>query len=176
MRRIQRALPEARFIHVIRDGRDVVLSRNRKSTRPKPVAFAAKRWKRRVIATRKRSRSVRHYIETRFEDVVSDTEAALRRICDFVELDFDPAMLAYDERAAERIGEIERELPANRGRRQLDADLRVAAHARASGPPDPTRAAAWRSDMSAEDLAAFEAEAGDLLDELGYARDGRLDD
>ena len=174
MRRIQRALPEAHFIHLIRDGRDVVLSRNRKSSRPKPVALAARRWKRRVIATRKRSRSVRHYTEVRFEDLVTDTETVVRRVCDYAELRFDSAMLGYHEHAVERVEEIERELPAKRGRRQLDADLRAAAHARASDPPDPARAAAWRSEMSAGDVAAFEAEAGDLLDELGYARDGRL--
>ena len=174
MRRIQRALPEARFIHVIRDGRGVVLSRNRKSSRPKPVALAARRWKRRMVATRKRSQSVRHYTELRFEDLVTETEAVLRRVCDFVELGFDPAMLAYHDRAAERIEEIARELPATRGRHELGGERRVGAHARASDPPDPTRATAWRAEMDPGDVGAFEAEAGDLLDELGYARDGRL--
>jgi hypothetical protein len=174
MRRIQRALPEARFVHVIRDGRDVVLSRARKSRRPKPVGLAAKRWKRRVIATRNRSESVRHYTEIRFEDLVTDTEPTLRRVCDFVELDFDPAMLAYHEHASERLDEIERELPARRGRHELDAEPRIAAHARASDPPASERVAAWRAEMSPEDVEAFEAEAGDLLAELGYARHGRL--
>jgi hypothetical protein len=112
---------------------------------------------------------VRHYTEIRFEDLVTDTEPTLRRVCDFIALDFDPAMLAYHERAAERLGEIERELPAGRGRHELDAELRIAAHARASDPPTPERVAAWREEMSPEDLAVFEAEAGDLLGELGYA-------
>jgi hypothetical protein len=169
MRRIQRALPEARFVHVIRDGRDVVLSRARKSRRPKPVGLAAKRWKRRVIATRNRSESVRNYTEIRFEDLVTETETTLRRVCEFIELDFDPAMLAYHEHAAERLGEIGRDLPARRGRYELDAEPRIAAHARASDPPAAERVAAWRSEMPPEDLAAFEAEAGDLLGELGYA-------
>jgi hypothetical protein len=174
MRRIQRALPEARFIHVIRDGRDVVLSRAGRSRRPTPTGLAAKRWKRRVIATRNRSESVRHYIEVRFEDLVTDTEATLRRVSDFIELDYDPAMLAYHERASERLGEINRELPAGRGHHELDAEPRIAAHARASDPPAPGRVAAWRIEMSPEDVNAFEAEAGDLLAELGYARHGRL--
>ena len=47
-------------------------------------------------------------------------------------------------------------------------------HARASDPPALDRVAAWRIEMSPEDIAAFEAEAGDLLEELGYARHDRL--
>jgi hypothetical protein len=170
MRRVQRALPEAHFIHVIRDGRDVVLSRARKSRRPKPVGLAARRWKRRVIATRTRSHSIRHYTEVRFEDLIADAESTLRGVCEFIELPFDPAMLAYHERAAERLTEIDRDLPARRGRPELEAAPRIAAHAHAFEPPAPERVGAWRSDMSARDLPIFDAEAGDLLGELGYER------
>jgi hypothetical protein len=178
VRRIQRALPEARFIHLIRDGRDVVLSRGRKSRRVVPIPLAARRWKRRILATRKRAEAVSHYLELRYEDLVLDTERTLGRACEYIELPFDPAMLAYHERAAERLREIDRELPAKRGRPQLGAQRRLAAHERASEPPAPERVGAWRSEMSARDRAAFEAEAGDLLAELGYevggGRHGRL--
>lgn len=168
MRRIQRALPEARFVHVVRDGRDVVLSQARKSRRPQPVGVAARRWKRRVIATRNRSETVRHYLEIRFEELVTETEPTLRRVCEFIDLPFDPAMLSYHEHAVERLGEIDRDLPANRGRRELEAEPRIAAHARAFDPPSPDRVGAWRDEMSADDLRAFETEAGDLLGSLGY--------
>jgi hypothetical protein len=168
MRRIERVLPEARFIHVIRDGRDVVASRARKTRRPLPVAVAAKRWKRRVIATRKRSEDVHHYAELHYEELVTDPEASLRRICGLIELSFDPAMLDYHEHAAERLGEIDRELPARRGRSRLEAGPRLAAHERAAQPLAPERAGAWRSEMPAADQAAFQEVAGDLLAELGY--------
>jgi hypothetical protein len=174
MRRIQRALPEARFVHVIRDGRDVVASRNRRSRDPLPVDVAARRWKRRVISTRKRAEGIAHYLEVRYEELVTEPEATLRRVCAHVELPFDAAMLRYHERSAERLAEIERDLPARRGRPELGAAPRVAAHARAGDPPAPERIGAWRDEMAPEDVSAFEAEAGDLLDELGYARQGRL--
>jgi hypothetical protein len=170
MRRIQRALPEARFIHLIRDGRDVIMSRARKSQRPLRVEVAAKRWKRRVVATRKRSEGVDGYMELRYEELVANPEAALRRVCELIELPFDPAMLAYHERAAQRLGEIDRELPARRGHRRLEAGPRLAAHGRASQPPTPERAGAWRTEMSPADQDAFERVASDLLAELGYER------
>lgn len=40
-----------------------------------------------------------HYLEIRYEDLVGDTEAALRRVCEFVELEFDPAMVNPPARA-----------------------------------------------------------------------------
>lgn len=178
VRRIQRALPEARFIHLVRDGRDVVLSRARKSRRAVPIPLAARRWKRRILSTRRRAETVTHYLELRYEDLVQDTERTLRRVCDYIDLPFDPAMLAYHERAGERLREIDRELPPRRGRPRLGARRRLAAHEMASEPPAPERVGTWRSEMSDRDRAAFEAEAGDLLTELGYeggdARQGRL--
>jgi hypothetical protein len=174
MRRIAKALPEARFVHVIRDGRAVVASRARRSRRPLPVDVAARRWKRRVVSTRNRSNRVEHYTEVRYEDLIGDTEDALRGVSSFVELPFDEAMLRHHERAGERLAEIDRDLPARGGRPDLGAEPRIAAHARADQPPDPRRADAWLDEMAAEDVAAFEAEAGDLLDTLGYARRGRL--
>jgi Sulfotransferase family len=167
MRRIQRALPEARFIHLIRDGRDVVLSQARKSQRPLPLDVAAKRWKRRVIATRKRSDGVR-YTELRYEDLVTDPEASLRRVCELIELPYEASMLDYHEHAAQRLREIDRELPAKRGHPRLEAEPRLAAHERAYGPPEPERASAWRTEMDDADRAAVEEVAGDLLAELGY--------
>jgi hypothetical protein len=173
MRRIQKALPEARFIHVIRDGRDVIASRARRAQRePLPVDVAARRWKRRVLSTRKRAEDVEHYMEVRYEDLVAGPEETLRRVCSFIELPFDEAMLAYHERAAERLAEIDRDLPARRGRHELEAQPRIAAHEHADEPPLAQRAGAWREEMSPEDFAAFEAEAGGLLADLGYEISG----
>ena len=35
-------------------------------------------------------------------------------------------------------------------------------------PPDPARAGCWRSSLTADEIAHFEAAAGDMLAELGY--------
>ena len=173
MREISRALSEARFVHLIRDGRDVALSRIRRALdEPPPVDRIARNWRRRIGAARKQARKLDHYLELRYEDLVTDTEPTLRRICKFAELDYDPAMLDYHRHAAERLEEMAGDLPAQGGKARRPGSERLAAHALASEPPRKERIAAWREQMSSADTAAFEEEAGDLLDELGYPRAG----
>jgi Sulfotransferase family len=174
MRKIERLLPEAHFVHLIRDGRDVRLSQLRRGTNPPGAGKHARRWKQRVQTGRRQGAKVPHYIEVRYEELVTDPEPQLRRICEFVALDFDPAMLSYHERAGERLGEIDRDLAAGqeladpRERPLFQAEERLEFHRLTREPPRPDRIAKWRREMPAEDLAAFERVAGELLVELGY--------
>ena len=170
---IERALPEARFIHLIRDGRDAAVSRAKRVLKePTPMYKVAERWRNRITRAREQGPRLGHYLELRYEDVVLDTESTLRRICDYIELPYDDAMLHYHERAAERMKEMHRDLPPEPGKPLRPADHRMAAHALTSEPPDPSRLGRWRSEMSPEDRAAFEQAAGDLLAELGYELEG----
>jgi hypothetical protein len=172
MPEIERALPEVRFIHLIRDGRDVALSVLPLSWGPDTVELAAERWVKRIGKARADSAKVRHYTEVRYEDLILDTEASLRRVCEFVELDFDPVMLRYHERAGDRLQEKARDLTRKDGSVQ-PAEARMRSHDLATEPPRADRVARWRSKMSAEDVAAYEAIAGDLLRELGYESGSR---
>jgi hypothetical protein len=169
MRTIGGALPEARFVHLIRDGRDVALSRRRRGMgEGKPLADTATLWRRRIENARQQARRLRgRYLELRYEDLIADAEPELRRVCELIELDYDPAMLCFHRDAGERLSELG-DLPAEGGRRGRAADERKAAHALAAQPPRADRSGAWRGQMSASDRAEFEAIAGGLLAELGY--------
>ena len=172
MQPIAAAVGEAHFVHVIRDGRDVALSRIRwrqkRSGKTPPVRRMARRWKEAITVAREQAREVEHYLEVRYEDLVSEPERTLRRICDFVELPFDEAMLDYHQGASERMAEIDRTLPGTSDRVELDGSQRLAKHEMATKPPEKERIFAWRRDMSPEDRSEFAAVAGKLLDELGY--------
>jgi hypothetical protein len=169
MRMIAGELPEARFVHLIRDGRDVALSRRARGMGAgKPIADTADRWRRRIEEARAQARRLRgRYLELRYEDLVTAPEPQLRRVCELIELDYDPAMLDYHERAGERLAELG-DLRAEGGRRGRQSSERRASHALATGPPTGARTGVWREQMSAADRAEFEAVAGDLLAELGY--------
>jgi hypothetical protein len=169
MEPIHEALPEARLIHLIRDGRDVALSRARRGFGKNAGGRrAGERWRRRILAAREQSQRLPHYLELRYEDLIEDPEGILRRVCDFVKLDYDPAMLRYHERAADRMAEMARDLPGRDGESVRPAEERMAAHAMTQKPPSASRIGVWRTEMSAEDAAEFENAAGDLLAELGY--------
>jgi hypothetical protein len=169
MGEIAGVLAEARFVHLVRDGRDVALSRRRRGMGAgKPMTDTARLWRRRIEGARRQARRLRgRYLELRYEDLVADAEPALRAICDLIELDYDPSMLAYHERAGDRLAELG-DLPAVGPRRARSAAERRSAHALAQSPPVTDRAGGWRKLMSAADRAEFEAEAGELLAELGY--------
>ena len=77
-------------------------------------------------------------------------------------------MLRYYERAEERLAEMHRDLPSDEGKPLRPADHRKEAHVLTSKPPDPSRLARWKEDMSPADVAAFESVASPLLTELGY--------
>jgi hypothetical protein len=173
MKKIQNTLPEARFIHVIRDGRDAGLSQNARIERrghrePIPPRELARRWRKRVAKAREDADEVEGYLEIRYEDLVSDPESALRRVCELVDLAYEPAMLSYHERAAERLEEMAAALPARAGRPEREAGERVAAHEMTTKPPTTDRVAVWKQEMSADEVAEFEQMAGYLLDDLGY--------
>jgi hypothetical protein len=173
MLEIQGALPEARFVHLIRDGRDVALSRMRRALgEPPPVWRIAENWKRRIETARQDAAELPHYLEIRYEDLVRETEPTLRAVCEYSELPWDPAMLEYHHRAEERLREMAGDLPARGGKALRPGSERIAAHALARERPRPERIGAWRDEMSAEDAAAFEEAAGDLLADLGYLAPG----
>jgi hypothetical protein len=151
--------PEGRFIHIIRDGRDVALSLMDVRLGLGHAREAALLWRARVRAARRAGALLgpHRYQEVRYEDLIDDPEGVLTSLCSFIDLDFEFGMLRY----LERIGDIPD--PA------LGVRYRPGHHSRL-GLPLTKGLRDWRSQMSPDDLAVFEANAGDLLSELGYER------
>jgi hypothetical protein len=168
MRRIERAVPEAHFIHMIRDGRDVALSVWDRVGKEKDAIKMARLWKRRIRKARNQAEQLGHYVEIRYEDLILDTEPTLRRVAAFIELDWNDAMLHYHEHSAERMAEMNRALPALASGRERPGERRLDAFKLTSEPPQAARVARWRTQMEPADVQAFEDTAGDLLEELGY--------
>ena len=149
-----RLFPGSRFVHIIRDGRDVAMSLRTVRFGPNEPMSAAAFWERRVRAGRRDGDALgtARYHEVRYEQLVEDPERELRTICSFLELSWNPAMLDYPERVAGAL-----------------PDDRRSQHRHEDRPPTKGLRD-WRTEMPAADVAAFEAVAGDLLDELGYER------
>jgi hypothetical protein len=168
MKQIQRALPEARFVHVIRDGRDVALSVLDRTVRDLTADDVAKRWQKKITKAREDAPALDHYMEIRYEDLILDTEPVLRKVAEFSDLPWDDAMLSYHERSGERLKEMARALPGDGRAKELSVERRMATHAMTTKPPSADRVARWRTQMTPEQRADFEHVAGELLAELGY--------
>jgi hypothetical protein len=168
MRAIEQVLPEACFIHIIRDGRDVALSLRDVWFAPgKDMTTLARQWRRDICATRRQSLGCRHYLELRYESLVLDPETCLRDICDFIEIDYDPAMKDYHRRAAARLLEQQARTLAS-GTVLVTQHERLAQQRLTMCPPDPSRIFRWRQAMLASERAEYEAVAGGLLAALDY--------
>ncbi len=175
MRLIQRALPEARFCHVVRDGRDVALSVLDRTVRDLTAGDVAHRWRKKVTKARDDSPQVTHYMEIRYEDLVLDTEPVLRSVCDFFELPWQDELLSYHERSADRLQEMARTLPGGGNAKELTVERRMATHEMTTKPPSADRVQRWRKQMTEEQRLEFEEVAGDLLAELDYPVGERVD-
>lgn len=165
---IARLLPEAHFVHVIRDGRAVAASRRHLAFGPGPdIAAQARDWRRKVEATRMQSAACPHYMEVRYEDLLARPEAVLRTICVDLELEYDATMLDFARAAETRLDEFQDwRLPT--GAMFLTGDYRREIHQRARGPLDSSRVDHWRTALLPGEVSAFQEEAGELLAELGY--------
>lgn len=166
--RIRRLIPEARFIHILRDGRDVALS-------IRPLWFApgrtlrdlAAHWQSRILEIRKQGAECGAYLELRYEMLVRSPERELRRACDFLELPYTHELLDYHRRAPDRLRE-------HRTRYTPDGGVLITGEQRfhnqrfTTRPPDPSRVFRWKSEMSAAEREEFARAAGEFLQELGY--------
>ena len=86
------------------------------------------------------------YLELRYEDLVTEPERELRRVCEHGSLPWEPAMLDYA------------------GTSDVAS---MPEHKNLAQPPTPGLRD-WRSQMSREDALAFEQVAGDVLRGAGY--------
>ncbi len=151
-------LPEARFVHIVRDGRDVATSYlDRSEWGPATMAEAALYWESRVLRGRRAGSALgpERYREVRYEDLVDDPEAVIRSLCGYLGLDFDPAMLRYHEKGEAFVASTKDPEAFTGLTRPVTRGMRD-----------------WRSQMTEDDMALFEAIAGELLADLGYPLSG----
>lgn len=85
-----RIIKNAKFVHIIRDPRDYCLSM--KKTWNKNMFRAAHRWREAMQSTRK-FRDGDNYLEVKYEDLTSDTQVVIEKICRFIHVDYEPDMV-----------------------------------------------------------------------------------
>lgn len=154
---LDQVFPGARYVHIVRDGRDAAVSfraMQRKPrfnlSRPRALLDFACAWRREVAAARAlgTGAAAGRYLEIRYEDLVAQPEQYLRELCVFADLEWEPAMLEYHRR---------------------EDYAGMPDHPRLAQPPT-AQLRDWRRELSPRSAERFEAIAGELLSELGYER------
>jgi hypothetical protein len=152
--------PEARFIHLLRDGRDVACSMVSASRKmgfgANTIPGAALEWKKYVTAAREAAAFGEAYLELRYEDLLREGPSAYTRVLDFCKLDYtdDWVKTTLEANSFEKM---------KASRRTGNPDVPSAtAHYRQG------RAGSWQDSISLREGFEFERRAGDLLRELGY--------
>jgi hypothetical protein len=170
---IRALLPNARVIHVLRDGRDVVaslLAANKSwgaGWAPGAASEAAAMWVNHVRAVRDHAGSFppSHIEEIRYEDVCSDPAGTLRRLWTFLDL------AASDEEVGAAVRANAPDAVRSGRGTPIRLGGRFASVGQVNDPPDFVRRAAaggWREDLTATQKLATWRVAGNLLNELGY--------
>jgi hypothetical protein len=143
--------PSAYFLDVLRDGRDVLASQlttGAFDSSPEEVAQSWVQTHQRFLALRDEPGVRAHLV--RYEDLVTDPEPEIERLCAFLDLPPHPQMLDFHRRR----------LTIYRAS-HLSMD-------RISRPIDARRVGRWRKELAPEQVADFEAVAGDLLRRMNY--------
>lgn len=178
---VTRYVDQPKFIHLVRDGRDVADSLMAASKAwgrgwaPSSVRRGASMWRRHVEAARAARSSGRPYVEVRYEDLLSaEGPRLLSQLFSFCEVDTSPELCSEIYRAFEFNQMAAKGLPPESlvWRREL-----------ASRPiPTPVAPSFFRTgtsgawgDWGQRAIWEFDSVAGDLLLELGYAEPGWVD-
>jgi signal transduction histidine kinase len=108
---LARMFPAARFVHLVRDGRDVAASLAEWDWGARTAVSGAFWWAHKVRVGRRDGVRLgpQRYLELRLEDLTADPEATLPELCVFFGEEFAPAMLAYPERMAAAGGPVRRQ-------------------------------------------------------------------
>jgi hypothetical protein len=144
--------PGARFVILVRDGRDVALSLRRMPFGPNNAWAAAPWWARGIRAGEKAQADHPSAVWTiRYEDLAARPLELVPSICEFLGLSFEPEMLALQTADRARIVRDQTSwFPT------LFDGITTSAVGR------------WRTEMSERDQRIFAAGAGPELERMGY--------
>lgn len=140
--RLLKIWPNAKFIHIVRDGRDVARSCIGMGWAGN-VWTGVERWIKAESLWKNISESIsaEQKIEVTYESLISQCEDTLKSICSFIEIPFELGMLAYE-------------------------------HTTSYDLPDPKLIQQWKHKLSEKEIQIIESRISDMLLERNYELSG----
>ena len=130
--------PNAKFIHIVRDGRDTFLSLRRKNAPgTSSIALSALEWKFKILLIRRAIKKLKgRVIQVRYEDLVLEPKKELTTICTFLGIPFEKQMLDFWKKSENFIANHHSDLIFK--------------------PIDPSNICKWKKELSIADVRKYE--------------------
>lgn len=145
--------PRAQIIHVIRDGRDCMASLFEMPWWEKDIGNTIFNWQEAIYngIKAKKSLPIDQYFELRYEDLIENPEFWVKKVCEFLNEDYTPAMLEF-----QKISEV------------AVPDYKMRWHYATREKISSQSIGRWKKDLKAWEINLFEIIAGKELSTCGY--------
>jgi len=142
--------PQSKFIHIIRDGRDVVSS-YLKMGRYNTILEAANRWTNSIELGQAFGLNIKdNYMEIRYEDLVANPDKSIKKVCAFLDINYNSDMLDHTSQVA-KLGDTDK-----------------SHHANLSKPISSESIGKWKHNLSESDQKSITQLLQNSLHRLGY--------
>jgi len=150
MELIYEMFPNARFIHIVRDGRDVFHSWRKMDPAKSHPSVMALDWKLKLHFIERSHKSIpaSNMLLVRYEDLLTQPNESLQKICNFLSIDFEEDMLRFHQSSNKYIG-------------QHHSDLIFKAI-------DDSNIIKWKKLLTQNEINMFQFVAGKSLKKYGY--------
>ncbi len=137
-------LPSAKFVHIVRDGRATAASMKKRSYRN--IVLSADLWLQGNIfaIANQHILGAEKYMIVKYEDLLEAPETTMRKVCEFLEISFEPAVLDLS------------------GQQSSDGSNYVKSFL------DKGKIDRWKNELSVKEVRKVEEVQGDLLRHFGY--------
>jgi hypothetical protein len=155
--RLSESFPHAKFIHLIRDPRAAMLSRIRVKFTAGALGAEIPRWREAADLHRDHAQRLgpSRYLLLRYEDLVTNLEANVKTICDFLGLDMRPEILNPHDHEVKGFNPLSKEWMEN-----------------ARKPVFTSSVNKWRTELTPTQIALIEHALRDEMARMGYEPTG----
>ncbi len=146
---LKKFYPNAKFLHIIRDGRGVAASYKNVAWGPKTMHDIANHWlKKLAYGFACEAKYPQDILSIHYEDLLSDTETAVKKITNFVGIKYEKNMLNANGLIVPEYTKHQHKLVGQKA--------------------DTSRMEAWKKTLTGREIELFEYETKNMLNFLGY--------
>lgn len=146
---LKRFFPNARFLHIIRDGRGVASSLKKVTWGPKTMRSISRFWiKKLAYGYASAAKYPQDILSVKYEDILLDTETSIKKMTDFLGMEYEKEMLDANGLIVPKNKKYQHKLVGKKA--------------------DQSRVRMWEKNLSKREIEIFEYETNHMLTLLGY--------